>query len=268
MYIEYVIVDNLVIDGLILILTSRAANLRAKWWQVFLSALVGTATSVCFPLFHLSSALLLTVKIMLSAVMTLILCARKLKKFIKAALYFYAFTLVLGGGCFAVLYFLGDVAFGGTGIRYHMSVPVGVVVLGISLASFGCFALIAHIKKVRRIGRIACSADISAGGETIRVSGIIDSGNLLIDPDTGRHVAVVDEECLAPLLDKGKLRCKHDIKFNTVSGANAKITVFLPDKFLFYYMDNVHILNDVMVGISTKRVFGKDCKILMPLVET
>ena len=48
-YIEYVILDNLTFDFLILFCTNKITKSNAKIWQLILGALLGTATAIALP---------------------------------------------------------------------------------------------------------------------------------------------------------------------------------------------------------------------------
>lgn len=94
LYIEYVIINNFLIDYLVLYLTSLAVKRRALWWRMALSALFGACYAVIAPLIPYPY------DIPLKAVSLLIMCAIAAgikKPLIRYTLIFLAITCFMGG---------------------------------------------------------------------------------------------------------------------------------------------------------------------------
>ena len=72
-YIEYVLIDNLVINALILLCTKKTLKLKTSWLRLGLSSLLGTVVAVMLPLINISSIFLILIKIGLGVLMVLIL---------------------------------------------------------------------------------------------------------------------------------------------------------------------------------------------------
>ena len=65
-YIEYAIIDNLVMNAILLHLSFYINQLKYKKWQLILSNILGTICSILIPLFIIPNALLLAIKIALA----------------------------------------------------------------------------------------------------------------------------------------------------------------------------------------------------------
>ena len=71
-YVEYVIIDNLIIDFLLLKLSTKTAQVRSSLTRLILSSVIGTAVAVIMPLFSINSVLQVIIKLLLSITMCLI----------------------------------------------------------------------------------------------------------------------------------------------------------------------------------------------------
>lgn len=275
-YIEFVILDNLVIDYIVLYAAAMTVRLSVKWYRLLPSAIIGTTVAVLFPLMgavQIWAALL--IKAGVSAVMTLIPAGFHLKKYLLSLLFFYLYTFVIGGVCYGLLSLFTDVDFSSGGLTYESKVPIGLPLLAAFLAYIAIAAMLAYLKAKKRIQEISCEIEIILGEKHVKLPAIIDTGNLLRDPESGDPVAVVSGSTLYELItdDDGKsdidvLPMRHYADYETAASGKSKILLFKPDKFLLYYGDKAHIISNIMVGI-TKGVksFQNGVMALMPLTE-
>lgn len=79
-YIEYVIIDNMVMNSLILVLSCMTLKEKVPKLRVFISALVGTLAAIVFTLVSVPGTVALLLKILLGMVMCLIAVKRRTKK--------------------------------------------------------------------------------------------------------------------------------------------------------------------------------------------
>lgn len=104
-------------------------------------------------------------------------------------------------------------------------------------------------------------------GKNKKIKSLIDSGNLLKDPISGKDVIVVEENVIKDMIDKEDLRiirninackyigdideCKYKVKiipFNSLGNSSGMLCGIRPDKVKIYYDDEVFI-KDVILGI-------------------
>ena len=129
-YVEYVIIDNLIIDFLLLKLSTKTVQVRSSLIRLLLSSVIGTVVAVIMPLFTLNNVLQVMVKLLLSITMCLISAKTdSLKKHIVNFLFFVFYTFLLGGAIIALFYFAGvDYNLYFT-LNYNSFMPIGITVL-------------------------------------------------------------------------------------------------------------------------------------------
>ena len=120
-------------------------------------------------------------------------------RLLRSFLAFLVLACALGGGVLAIS------LLGARGVGLERGVLSPNVDLGVLLlAAAGCYAIAALV--FRRTGghdtRELVEAVLTLGGRQVTVTALLDTGNTLTDPATGRGVMVVEGEKAAPLLDR------------------------------------------------------------------
>lgn len=271
-YIEYVIIDNLVINMLILLCTKSAMKLRAKFVFIFLSAVLGTVFAVVYPLFGLSSLALLPLKIALGLIMVAIIAKySSFKEYIITFLLFLLFTLLLGGASIATLMLFGTsleaIAAGG----YDMIIPLGVVLLIVSLYVAIIIALAKFLNRKRDAEPFLKNVELTIGDKVLSLAAFLDSGNKLYDRKTGLPVVIIsihslekfysksDIEALmlnVPGQNKSPFKGVHLVPYSTLSGEEKKMVVFEATSLCIKNDDGEYITNKFMVGVTYKKFSG------------
>lgn len=272
LYIEYVIIDNLVINTLILLCTKATMKLRAKFYRIFLSAILGTAFAVCYPLFELANAVLLPMKIVLGVIMVLILAPyNNVKDFIFSFMFFLIYTLVLGGACIATLLLFGTSIEKLVSGGYDIAVPVGVILLIVAFYVAVIIAMARFLSERRDMAPFIREVELRLGKRVLKFNAFIDSGNKLTDRKSGLPVIILSVNLLSKYFSKQELEdlllfsCKntssifkgvHTISYSTISGEDKKMIVFEADSICIKDKEQEYITNKFMVGITYKTFSG------------
>lgn len=194
-YIEYVVLDNLIINYVLLELTNKSVKLNAKKRYCFLSSMLGTVVSIFMPFLNINVApfvnnvLLVCLKLCLGLIMCLLI--KKLKcftQFITTFFLFLTYTFVLGGMCFGLIYFLNlKTTFSGL-IIYGFEIPISLfILLGLFYLKILLF-LINYIKHKNSYSNFYFDVKLKNNRNSVRVTGFLDSGNQIQVDDFGLTV--------------------------------------------------------------------------------
>lgn len=243
-YIDVLFGVNFLINILIVEGTGVIINEETKWYRTLLSAFVGAvyAVAVFFP--ALSFAQTFFMKILLSLAM--VGCAFKVKNalnFLKLWGCFYLVSFIFGGGMVAVLSTtglgqkMGAVYSNGT---IYFNLPWQMLFATAS----GVYFLIYIFGRIRkkRVLKAAVARDLSIyiNGECVCTKAIIDTGNSLFDPITGKPVIVCEvgelkgivpmdnEENLVEKMNDAGLRVRL-IPFSSIGREKGLMPAFMPD---------------------------------------
>lgn len=246
-YIEYALAENFCIDFCLLACAKFAVRNICSYRRIALASALGACFAVAFPLFGLSGAWSVIVKIV-SGLALAAISGRfsKVFHFVKFAAAFLALSFLLGGALIAVFSLTGtEYSYGGDYVL--SSVPVGIpMFLALVLVLF-CRALAK--KFVARHSKNTVRCIIYRGGRKVEQFGFFDSGNHVYA--SGSPVSVISAAAAAYIIDVGEL--KESVTVRTVTGER-KMKIFTADKIEIYNGENLHTINCVKIGISPRGI--------------
>ncbi len=262
-YIEYAIIDNLIINYLLLKTATRCALIKTRFINLFISSLVGTAVAVLLPLFSLDNGYLLLIKITLSLLLTLL--AGKylsIKKYLFTYLLFILFTFLCGGFIIALFnfamidyetYFITS---------YDSVVPIGLTVFLVYIISKAVLSLVGKLLKERNLRPFLRQCAIIDNNKKFIVKGFIDSGNGLYDNKSGLPVIVCSNSLFEKLKKSSVKKSVSKLEFDTVSGSSL-MELYVIDKLLIYNGIKVNIFNNVLLGVSPSGFNSNNYQLLL-----
>ncbi len=230
-YIEYVIIDNMAFDILLLYATIMTIKVKVGWLRVISSAVFGTLFAIFSPFITLPTPIFMVIKILVAPIMMFILLFPiKPLKFLWSNLIFIAYTFVLGGSVVAILFFTTNTVFTEKSIVYSNSVPMGVFLFAILCFVYLIFNLVRYVKRSKLTNTLYKKVKIKVINEHF-AEGFIDTGNTLTYLDLpvcflcDKNIIkkISDELAKDCLLNKGKL---FTVKYNTLSGQAQTVGVY------------------------------------------
>jgi len=253
--IEYVLLENLLINLIILKTTSILTKERGRLFLLF--AFLNACITVALPALNLSTIGAFFVQIGVS--MPLVCFAFKFKtfkKFVQLELCYFVSNFIYGGACF---FFEG--AFG---IRSTLIV-LAVVIVTYFIVKY----LDKRLNRKKCIDTFCYDVVLESQGKESTWKAFLDSGNLLFDPLTESPVSLINFKVFSTLFsdialedvlrksDKLKnLKFAHYISFNTLNN-NDKILVFQVDMLKI----NSVVVEKATLGLCFKnfnQAFGSD----------
>jgi stage II sporulation protein GA (sporulation sigma-E factor processing peptidase) len=271
-YIEYVILDNFIMDFIILYAVSKTLRLRCGRIRLCFSSAAGTVLAVLLPLISAPQIILLLIKLACGIIMSSLISPFKIKKILLAYIFFITYTFVLGGAAIGILYVLDADIYSAASLAYSYKAPLG-------LLAGACFAyVILLIKLVRYLYRrknilpFVRKIVIIHNGKEIPSTGYIDSGNKLYD-DSGQPVMIISplllEQIFPPdiVLSLYAGSAKNGFKkkeFITAQYRKSYIYLFKIDKLLIYSGDKANTIVNVSAGANLSEFKGiEGCRALL-----
>lgn len=219
-YIEYVILDNFIMDYILIKETARILRVKCKKTRAFFSAFTGTVGAVVFPLIKIKSQYMFLLKILLGALICFIAREHgKISRFIKFYNVFLLLTFSIGGGVIGVMYLIGiDLKSYGNGLSGVL--PIGITVLIGYITAIILKRAITNTMGDIMTTRFRYDCIIKSGAYAVKVRGYYDSGNLLFDSKTGLPVVLCKKRIIEKI-KKGNPNffSKRDMEFSTVKGS-------------------------------------------------
>lgn len=270
-YIEYVLIDNFIINFLILSLTLRVVSFPCGKLRRTLSALLGALFALALPFITLNDVWLLLCKLALGLIMVLMLKKNySIKEFIATFLFFITFTFAFGGICFAICFMFAP-SFSLTSlIIMGNEFPVGIVVLLLYFYFLFLIKLIQYFKHKSMISHYVYEIAISINGKVFKLLAFLDSGNDLMANEI-RPVIVISMCSFAKMFKnlqsyKLFLNCvtPTDIKnsfymdIKTINNTQ-KMLIVEPDRVDIKVDKNNTINSNALLGLSKQNFKNYDC---------
>lgn len=240
-YIEYVLIDNFVIDYLLLKATFVITNLSVKKGRLFLLAFLGAIFALTYPFMQQIGFLLTIIKILFGLLLMLLATNYKsIKSYYVNTLIFFALTFLTGG----VIIGLSNIL----GIELGTEFSIAIIILPAYLIIKGITELIKYL--YRRKDEVAFLYDIelTLNGKVVKTKGFLDTGNGLyynnqpvIICNKGLFLSFINSNSVLPKMEK--IECK------TVAGSSTLFAVKI-STLKIYFNSEERIFNNVVMAIS------------------
>lgn len=274
-YIDAIWLLNFIVDGLLLLLTAYLLKRKWKWFRIFLGALLGSSL-VFFAIYGIFIQPIYKIILSIGIIITTFGFVQ-LKLFVKTLFFFYLSTFAVGGGIIGLHYLLQSNISYVNGISTTVSngygdpISWGFVIIMIPIMIYLSKKQVDELV-VRKIHyEDLVKVEIILGEKSLRITGLIDSGNSLCDPLTQTPVMILDvnsNQDFIPqwLVDKSKLNnnftfSKEEqdlplfnrirlVPYQVVGKTNQMIISIKPDYLKINHMNNEIIVRKVLIGLS------------------
>lgn len=257
-YIEYVVLDNFVIDYLLILLARKSLRLERGKFFLFLSAAVGTTAAVVLPLFQLSAGASYIVKILLGGLIVLISGKfNTFREYFVCYNLFLFYTFCFCGAVMAAFCFFG-IDYSAKDFLYEADISVGFILLVAVSAYIALSKVIKAIYKKRDYGGYVINCEVFIGGVKFPMKGFMDSGNRLFSKKDGMPVILCSPAAARKMRNAGVFAGKRGeiFIFSTAAGKNI-MQVYKTDKLQIYNGDKVNTIYNVMIGLSPENFSGE-----------
>ena len=268
-YIEYVILDNLIIDYLIIFFTSMIMSCKYNLKNIVVAVMFGVVGAVVFPLYYITTFYLTCVKIMTGFLMVALLKKyANFREYLTTCIVLFTITFLFGGLCIGVNSMFGIETSGGQVLINGYSFPVSVFVLFASGYFYLFVQLIKYSKYKNKLTNFYFDVQVVLNSRRYFLRGYLDSGNKLLD--NGQPVVVVPFKIFLKVfkdypIEKVVLGCApnnpHYINIISVSEMD-KMLVLEIDKILIKNNEKNKEYTNVKLGLS-KANFSSDFDILL-----
>lgn len=265
-YIEYLIIDNIIIDYLIFYLMKLTFKFNYTRLRIVLALILGVVSAFFMPYLISYGFLLMVYRFGFSIVIifTLIKYTR-LKKFFLYLSVFWLYTFLMGGAILGILNLL-NIGYTVSGvILYNCQVPMGLIlILGVANIWLIRNIVIAIAGQIR-MSKFLYKIKLIDGKREVVALGFLDSGNKVeID---GRGVSIISlslfeklhkdigiEKLILGKIDKDKLK---NMSYINISGLDDSC------KYLKFTIDKIVIEKDIYenvnIAVALKNFDDFDC---------
>lgn len=202
-YIEQVLIDNLFINYLLLFLVAKFLSLEKKFWRLGLGSLTGTIFAILFPLFNFGGVVLVVLKILLGfVIITISFEYKTLKKCLLILFTFIAVTAVMGGIIFGLLFAVNpNLQLENGTFVYTSTLPIGVYIFIVMIVTKILADAFTYADKKSKIKKYEYNMSILNQNKIYNIKVFLDTGNLLVDSNSGKPIIVISFKIFQKLFD-------------------------------------------------------------------
>lgn len=228
-YIDIIILENLVMNGIILYATAIISKSKIKYTRIFIASLIGSIYAIIEYISKLSIYSNIIIKLILSILIIYVaFYPQNIKKMCKQLILFYVTTFTFGGIATYLIYvvkpqniIIKNGTYAGTYILkvIFLGAILGTVILAIAFK-------MAKNKITKK--DMFCKVKIKLENKEVILNTMIDTGNMLKEPITGKAVIVVERSSLYELIPREIL----DNIENILEGNFEKISEETKNKYI------------------------------------
>lgn len=252
-YIEYVLIDNFLIDYLLLKATFSTTGISVRKGRLFLCAIFGAVTAIVYPFFE-NFYILQTVFKIFSGFLIVLIAVKfsSVKSYVINALIFFLYTFLMGGAIIGIYNLLN--------IPYQTEISVAFMVIPVYLLITGMERAIKYLYRRREIMKLTVKVELEFSNKKVALNGFYDTGNGVYDGDS--PVIFCTKKTFTEIVGDNLLRAKlKKICIFTVNGETENFAVSL-DKIKIYNKDEPNIYNNVTL-CATKNSVGDGYDVIL-----
>lgn len=259
-YLDAFFLVNFIMDFIVLKTTMTLLECYCKWVRLGIASAFGAVWSVVALIFIMKFqkykvfVCLITYTVVAAIMLFIVLGQKALIKLPRAIVVLYVVTFALAGICFGIWNYT---AFGYAWISGMIRKEQ--VVLGVTLFLLVKFILKRIIYVRKKYNSAIYKVCLQVMGKTVVFNGLLDTGNVLVDPFTGRIVHIVKSDVLSDLLagenDLTRLHYRL-VPYNSVGQAHGLLPVIDVDCMEVYECNKVIFKGDAAIGIYEGKLTG------------
>lgn len=254
-YLDIVILENLIMNYIILYATSIIAKKKIKHIRTFIASLIGTIYVIMLYVTELPIYSNIISKLLLSIIMVYIMFKpENVKGLINNLLLFYLTSFVFGGASTALIYLIKPEEILTKNGIFLGTYTLKTVFLGGAVGLFLIAVTINIIRSKITKKNMFYNIKIYIEERIVETKAMIDTGNLLKEPITNIPVIIVEHTLLYDVIEKEILNNLEEI----LSGNFEKI----PDEIKNKYLSKLKVIpfkslgkeNGMLLGIKVDKV--------------
>lgn len=254
-YIDVVLIENLIMNVIILLATGLILKEKIKIIRLLLAGMLGAIYSVVSYMSILQIYSSVILKIVLSFVIIYIAFnPQTMKKMWKDILLFYLTSFVFGGAAFALIYVVKPQDILMKNGLFLGTYPLKTIILGAIISFIIIITAFTVVKSKITKKDMFCEIEIQLNGKKIETTTMIDTGNLLKEPITNTPVIVVEHTLLYDCIPKEILNHLEELLGGNFDNIPEEIKTEYISKLKFIPFSSLGKQNGMLLGIKAEAI--------------
>ena len=250
-YIDVVLIENLIMNYIILLATGMILKVKIKNIRLIFAILLGAIYSIVSYSGFLEIYSTFALKIILSIIIVYVAYnPQTVKKMWKELLFFYLTSFVFGGVAFALIYIIKPQEIFMKNGLFLGTYPLKTVILGAVVGFVLTISAFNLIKKKISKKDLICRVEIVLNKIKIETKALIDTGNMLKEPITNTPVMVIEHTLLYNIIPKEILNHLEEIIGGDFKNIPEKIKNEYISKLKLIPFSSLGKQNGMLIGIK------------------
>lgn len=241
-YVEYVLIDNLVIDYLLLKATFSLTAIKVGKGRLLFCAFLGALIALLYPLLENYPLIFTPIKVFSGLLLVLLAHNFKsIRSYFINAVVFFCYTFIVGGALMGI-YSLFNV-------DYSSEISIALIIIPVYLLIKGLMAVITYLYRKKDVACFTVDCVVVLKGKEMALRGFYDTGNGVYDGDS--PVVFCDKKTFTALVGDNLISLKlKKINVYTVNESGANFAVKL-ERLLIYNGQETNIYNNVTLCVAS-----------------
>ena len=241
LYVDVLFLVNFMMDYFLLLLVKKMLRCTATHGSVFLGAALGsflTCVIVVLPIPYAFFKFVLFHMFVNTFMIRAGLKIKNMREFAKAYIMLYVGGFLLGGVLEAL----------------QQYVRAGSLFFAVAIGGYHVVSkLWDFIASVHRVNQYHCRVDLYLGEKQCQVMGIIDTGNGLRDPVSGKPVSILDKTVARQFLGNVKMSQVRYIPYHSIGKKEGVLLALTIDRMCIH-KEEAYWIQNPLVGVSEEMI--------------
>ena len=254
-YIDVVIIENMVMNYIILFATGIVLKTKIKHLRLILASLIGAIYSIITYISSIQIYSNMIMKIILSIIIVYIAYnPQSIKIMWKQLIIFYLTSFVFGGAAFALIYIIKPQEILMRNGLFLGTYPLKTVILGAIIAFIIIITAFKIVKTKISKKDMFCTINVKINDKELTAKAMIDTGNLLKEPITGKPVVVLEHTILYDCIPKEILNNLENILGGDFEKVPENIKMEYISKLKLIPFTSLGKQNGMLLGIKPQNI--------------
>ena len=254
-YIDVVIIENMVMNYIILFATGIVLKTKIKHLRLILASLIGAIYSIITYISSIQIYSNMIMKIILSIIIVYISYnPQSIKIMWKQLIIFYLTSFVFGGAAFALIYIIKPQEILMRNGLFLGTYPLKTVILGAIIAFIIIITAFKIVKTKISKKDMFCTINVKINDKELTAKAMIDTGNLLKEPITGKPVVVLEHTILYDCIPKEILNNLENILGGDFEKVPENIKMEYISKLKLIPFTSLGKQNGMLLGIKPQNI--------------
>ena len=242
-YADIVFIENLIINYVILYVTTLLKKIKVSYFRILLSAICGSVYAVV--------SIIVSDNVILSIVMILIIYPTKdIRKFLETLAIFYLVSITTGGASIAISYLVNSYKVNTVNGATIVDFPILFSLIGLILGIILIKITIDNVKSKITQKNIFYDVEVFIGNKKTKIKALLDTGNMLKDPISQKPVIIATKRSLKNVIPQEILE---DIK-NILGGDRLGDIKLFENRIKVIPFKSLGNEHGMLIGIKSNKI--------------